>query len=138
MANRSTPSAERRHEAREAARKTCGVDDKELVMPQEPLDGWRGRTVADARGQRLGKVVDLHYDTETGEPEWVVVVMGALGLRQRLVPLAGAEQRGEQIRVRWPRAVVRGAPVWPTETACRPPGDQELRAYYGLGPDPDR
>jgi len=74
--------------------------DKEHVMPcNDPMVGWRGRIVAGPDGCRIGRIVDLHVDDATGQPEWALVATGVLGLRQRLVPLASAERVDGQVHV---------------------------------------
>ncbi|HET9559985.1 MAG TPA: PRC-barrel domain-containing protein [Actinomycetota bacterium] len=93
---------------------------------------WKGRVVLDRTGDKLGSVLDVFYDAENDEPGWVLLGEAGAGEGTRLVPVAGAIEHGNELRVPFDRAFVEGAPgmepggrLWPQEEA-------ELYAYYGL------
>ncbi len=60
---------------------------------------WRGRTVVDRSGEKIGKFEDIYLDDETSRPEWAAVNTGLFGLRKTLVPLSEAELTGDQVQV---------------------------------------
>ena len=65
----------------------------------EELRAWRGHTVIDADGEKIGKVADIYFDEETDQPEWLAVSTCMFGSRVRFVPLAGAAARGDDLAV---------------------------------------
>ena len=93
---------------------------------------WKGRVVLDRTGDKLGSVLDVFYDAENDEPGWVLLGTAGSDSGTRLVPVAGAVEHGNELRVPYDRAFVEAAPgmdpagrLWPQEEA-------ELYAYYGL------
>jgi uncharacterized protein YrrD len=40
---------------------------------------WRGKTLFDREGSRIGPITDIYADTRTGRPEWAVVDTGLFG-----------------------------------------------------------
>jgi hypothetical protein len=93
---------------------------------------WKGQVVTDRGGGRLGSVLDVFYDAEDDEPGWALLELAGAAAGTRLVPLGGAVEDGDELRVPYDRAFVEGAPgmepggrLWPQEEA-------ELYAYYGL------
>jgi sporulation protein YlmC with PRC-barrel domain len=65
----------------------------------DEVKSWRGETVVDRDGDKLGKVEDIYLDRQTDQPEWVAVKTGMIGSKLSFVPLAGAERSGDEIRV---------------------------------------
>ena len=49
-------------------------------MPSlQDIENWRGRTLVDNDGDKIGKVEDVYLDRSSGEPEWVAVKTGLFG-----------------------------------------------------------
>jgi uncharacterized protein (TIGR02271 family) len=98
----------------------------------EVILGWRGRTVVDSDGDRIGKLDEIFVNQETEKPEFALVDVGLLGLRSRLVPLAGAASEGEEIKVPYSKDQIKEAPDVDVDGGTDP--DQEARLYrhYGL------
>ena len=97
---------------------------------------WKGRVVVDLDGHRIGRIVDVQFKSETDVPEWGYITYGRLGLRRRFVPLVDAELLAGQVRVPYTKAMVKAAPTWPRQAACRPPRLHGLRNYYWPGEEP--
>ena len=55
----------------------------------DELSQFQGRPVYDSSGEKIGSVDQIFYDRATGEPEWVGIGTGFLGLKTTLVPLQG-------------------------------------------------
>ena len=37
----------------------------------QDIETWRGRTLVDRDGDKIGKIEDVYLDRSSGEPEWV-------------------------------------------------------------------
>ncbi|WP_433042082.1 PRC-barrel domain-containing protein [Dactylosporangium sp. CS-033363] len=68
-----------------------------------------GRDVYDRDGEKVGTVGQVYAD-RAGQPTWASVNTGLFGLRESLVPLAGATARGDALQVAFDKATVKDAP----------------------------
>ena len=48
---------------------------------------WKGRTLIDSDGQKIGEIDEIYLDAETGEPEWATVTTGLFGTKTSFVPI---------------------------------------------------
>ena len=86
----------------------------------ETARGWLGRVVVDRDSNKIGEVVDIYMDNETGRPDWAVVRTGLFGMRSTFVPLGEAHAPDDchtrrrlanngasrhSVRIRWPDGV---------------------------------
>src|SRR4051812_29605026 len=46
---------------------------------------WRGQTMYDNDGDKVGKIDEIYLDQQTGAPEWAVVTTGLFGTKQTFV-----------------------------------------------------
>jgi len=95
--------------------------------------GWRGRTVHDEAGERIGTLEQLYLDAEDDRPAWAGVRTGLLGLRESFVPLAGAREDGDALVVPYAKDHVRDAPSVDPDAALDAEEEAALRRHYGLG-----
>src|SRR5215217_1242120 len=65
----------------------------------EDIKDWRGQDVVDSEGDKLGKLEEVYYDTESDVPAFCAVKSGLVGKHITLVPLAGATAGQSYIRV---------------------------------------
>ena len=79
-------------------------------MQMEQLSELRGAPVMDSAGDQIGKVEEIYYDTDTGQPEWIRLGAGFLGTKRVLVPVQGADVRGDAVTVQYDKQKVKGAP----------------------------
>jgi sporulation protein YlmC with PRC-barrel domain len=101
----------------------------------ETARGWLGRVMVDGDGNRIGEVVDVYLDNETGRPEWAVVRTGLFGMRSTFVPLADAREVGEELRVPHRRVQVKEAPNIEPDGQLSEAEEAELYRHYGLDYD---
>ena len=101
----------------------------------EVLLSWRGRTVYDRAGEKLGKIGDLYLDDATDVPTYAGVRTGLLGRHESIVPLAGAEERDEDVHLPFDAELVRGAPSLDPDAALDPEEAHALEAHYGRQAD---
>jgi stress response protein YsnF/sporulation protein YlmC with PRC-barrel domain len=81
------------------------------------LRQWLGHDLIDRDGDKVGTIVNLYLDEETGQPDWAVVRTGLLGSRLTLVPLdratvsfAAAAVGGGRVTVPYDPATILDAP----------------------------
>jgi len=65
----------------------------------EQIADWRGQDVFDSDGERIGKLEEVYYDRDSGEPVVASVKSGLFGRHGSLVPLAGATAGRDYVRV---------------------------------------
>src|SRR4051795_5369121 len=102
-----------------------------------PLDietalDWRGRTVVDRDGDKIGTFDELYLD-EDDRPAWGAVTTGLFGMRQTFVPLSEAQAEGDVLRVPFGKDLVKDAPNVDPDTQLDPEEEMLLYRHYGLG-----
>jgi uncharacterized protein (TIGR02271 family) len=101
-------------------------------MHTTDADDWRGRTLVDAQGDKIGKVDEIYLDEETGRPEWALVNTGLFGSKSSFVPLAGAAPEGDDVRARVDKEQVKDAPRVEPDGALSQQEEAELFRHYGV------
>ena len=92
---------------------------------------WKGRSVLDRSGERIGTLVEVYYDAEADEPGWGLLNTADIGASLRLVPLGEVVEGGGELRLPYDRAAVLRAPGM-EHGRLTPREEAELYAYYGL------
>ena len=108
-------------------------------MPEHDLDtilAWRGRTVRDRDGDKIGRVGELFLDRTTDLPAWAGVHTGLFGRHETLVPIEGIEEDGDDLRVPYDEAAVRDAPRLDPDVALSEDEERALHEHYGLAWSP--
>jgi uncharacterized protein (TIGR02271 family) len=103
-----------------------------MEMQHDPR-GWRGATVRDRDGEKIGKVDEVYLDEATDRVEWITISTGLFGTRTTFVPCAGIEQHGEdELRVPYEKARVKDAPNIDADHDLTQAEEQELYRFYGI------
>ena len=93
---------------------------------------WRGRTVRDSDGEKLGTFGDVFLDRETDRPAFGGVKTGLFGHKESYFPLEYVEDDGEgDLRVPWHRDVVKEAPRIDPDVSLTADEEAALYAHYG-------
>jgi hypothetical protein len=93
---------------------------------------WRGRTVVDRSGERIGKLEEIFLDAESDLPEWGAVSSGMLGRRRSLLPLGELEAAGEdELRATFDKEHVLAAPQADPDVELTPEEEEALYRHYG-------
>ena len=100
----------------------------------ETARGWRTKTMVDREGAPLGPIVHIYLDRVTEEPQWALVASGHGG-RKVFVPLVGAAEHEDQIRVPVERALVSNAPAIRAGRRLSKEATARLHGYYGGAPE---
>jgi hypothetical protein len=104
-------------------------------MPPVDIDtalDWRGRTVVDRDGEKIGRFDELYLD-ESDQPAWAAVTTGLFGMRQSLVPLSEARADGDVLQVPFGKDMVKAAPNIDPDERLDPDEEARLYRHYGLG-----
>jgi uncharacterized protein (TIGR02271 family) len=103
-----------------------------MQMQMDQLSRLQGAPVLDSTGDQIGKVEEIFYDTDTGQPEWIGLGTGFFGTKRVLVPVQGANIQGESITVPYEKDHVKGAPDIDSDEISYET-EAELYRYYNLG-----
>jgi uncharacterized protein (TIGR02271 family) len=93
---------------------------------------WRGRTVVDSEGEKVGKLDEIYLDRQTNEPEWALVNTGLFGTKSSFVPLKGAAPAGEDVRVAYAKEQVKDAPAVEADGELSEQEEAHLYRHYGV------
>jgi Domain of unknown function (DUF2382)/PRC-barrel domain len=93
--------------------------------------GWRGRTVRDPDGEKVGTFGDVFLDSRTDLPAWGGVRTGLFGHRESYVPLDRMDEEGDDLRVPFAKDAVKDAPRIDPDAALSPEEEQRLYEHYG-------
>jgi hypothetical protein len=93
---------------------------------------WRGRTVRDVDGEKIGSFGDVFLDRETDQPAWGGVRTGLFGHKETYIPLerVSADEDGE-LHVPFDRELVKEAPRIEPDVALTAEEEQALYVHYG-------
>jgi hypothetical protein len=93
--------------------------------------GWRGRTVRDREGEKVGTLGELYLDREDDRPAYAGVLTGLFRRRQSVVPLEGIEEVGDDLKLPYLAQQVRDAPNVDPDIALSEEEEQRLSEHYG-------
>jgi uncharacterized protein (TIGR02271 family) len=107
-------------------------------MPEvttQQLEAAQNAPVYAADGEQIGHVGEFWYD-ESGRPQWLKIGSGFLGLKNRFVPVQGAELREDGLFVPYTKDQITSSPEQQGEDLT---GDyeQQLSGSYGLAESAD-
>jgi sporulation protein YlmC with PRC-barrel domain len=71
---------------------------------------WRGKTLIDRDGEKIGKLQEVYVDVENDEPQFGTVKEGFIGRHLTFVPLGGIKIGPDDLRVPVSKEQVRTAP----------------------------
>jgi uncharacterized protein (TIGR02271 family) len=95
------------------------------------------RTVVDRQGDKVGTVLDVYVDEQTGRPEWLAISTGLFGSKVSFAPIAGAGfDTSGQVVVPFDKAKVKDAPRAEADGHLSAQEEQQLYTYYGMAYTP--
>ena len=93
---------------------------------------FRGRTLIDRDGDKIGKIDDVYADRQGGQPEWALVNTGLFGTKKTFVPLRDAKPIGEDVRVPVARDRVKDAPSIEADGELSESEERRLYTHYDV------
>lgn len=102
-------------------------------IPVEDVKQWRGQDVLDPEAKKLGRLVEILYDTRTDTPAFALVRSGRVGGRRvTLVPLGGASAGQDYLRVATDKNAFKDAPSFDPERELSAEDEARVYDYFGL------
>ncbi len=95
---------------------TTSASAPEVAPAAEPtatyqdLGDWRGKSLIDSEGKKIGKLEDVYYDVESDEPQFGTVKEGLLERHLTFVPLHGVTISPDSLQVAVTKQQVKDAP----------------------------
>jgi len=91
---------------------------------------FRGRTLLDHDGEKIGKIDELYYDESGGQPEWALVNTGLFGTKKTFVPIRDASPAGEDLQVPVTKDQVKDAPRVDVDQELSEKQERQLFDHY--------
>jgi uncharacterized protein (TIGR02271 family) len=101
------------------------------MATMQDIQTWRGRTLVDRDGDKIGKIEDVYLDRSSGEPEWIAVKTGMFGSNVSFVPIHDAAPAGDDLRVSYEKDQVKDAPNVDPDGELSPEEERRLYQHYG-------
>jgi hypothetical protein len=93
---------------------------------------WRGRTVRDRDGEKVGTFGNLYLDGDTDRPAYAGVKTGLFRSKESIVPLDGAYEADDgDVHVAYALDAIKAAPNVEPEVALDGREEDQLRDHYG-------
>jgi len=102
------------------------------MIPIEDLKEWIGQDVLDFEGEKLGKLEEVFYDTETDTPAFAAVKSGTFGKHVTLAALAGASAGHAYLRLPVDKGRFKKAPSFDPAAELTIEDEASAYDYYGL------
>jgi len=93
---------------------------------------YRGRTLVDRNGEKIGTVDELYTDREGDQPEWALVHTGLFGMKRSFVPIKSASASGEDVQVPVLKQQVKDAPKVEADGELSEAEERQLFEHYGV------
>jgi PRC-barrel domain len=97
----------------------------------QDVEGWKGRTVVDPDGDKVGTLEEFYLDRQSGDPTWAAIRTGLFGTHTSLAPLDGATLAGNDVRLGYAKSAVKDAPRPEVEGELTRDEERRLFDHYG-------
>jgi hypothetical protein len=97
----------------------------------QDVEGWKGRTVVDPDGDKVGTLEEFYLDRQSGDPTWAAIRTGLFGTHTSLAPLDGAALAGNDVQLGYSKSAVKDAPRPEVEGELTRDEERRLLAHYG-------
>jgi hypothetical protein len=97
----------------------------------QDVEGWKGRTVVDPDGDKVGTLEEFYLDRQSGDPTWAAIRTGLFGTHTSLAPLDGASLSGNDVRLGFSKSAVKDAPRPEVEGELTRDEERRLFDHYG-------
>jgi uncharacterized protein (TIGR02271 family) len=101
------------------------------MATMQEIETWRGRTLVDRDGDKIGTIEEVYLDRSSGEPEWLAVKTGLFGSNLSFVPIRDASAEGDDVRVQHEKDLVKDAPNVEADGELSAEEERRLYQHYG-------
>ena len=98
----------------------------------QPTQVTIGQKLLDESGDKIGEIVDIYVDRQTGNPQWLAVKTGMIGNKVNFVPRDRAWGDGEDVRVPFDKSLVKDAPSCDADGDLSPEEERRLYDHYAV------
>jgi len=102
------------------------------TLDKDRILQFRGESLCDSDGDKIGSVEEIYLDAETNTPEWALVNTGMFGGKSTFVPLRDASEADGTLQVPFDKATVKDAPKMDPNGQLSQSEEAELYRYYGM------
>jgi hypothetical protein len=104
-----------------------------MTLPgPEATRHWQGRVLVDRNGEALGIIEVVYFDKATGQAEWARLETSAARPASIVVPLVGASEEGDTVRVPFAKTLVERAPSVPAGRELSEEQEEQLYRHYDV------
>ncbi|WP_342318472.1 PRC-barrel domain-containing protein [Corynebacterium mayonis] len=89
-------------------------------------------TAYDVDGNKIGSVKDVYLDDTTGQPDFVTISHGILGIGARIVPLHGHTLRDNDLHLAFSKSRIETAPELSDNGHLTTADQKAFYRHYGL------
>jgi sporulation protein YlmC with PRC-barrel domain len=107
-------------------------------MDIDTVLGWRGKTVLDRDGEKVGSLGDVYLDDETDRPAYAGVRTGLFGRNESIVPLEGMRESDGDLVVPYEKSLVDEAPNLDPDASLTAEEQEAVFAHYGRQRERDK
>jgi uncharacterized protein (TIGR02271 family) len=98
----------------------------------QQVSAWRGRDAHDSDGQKVGSIEEIYLDRRSDQPQWLLISSGLLGNKHSFVPLEGASEQEDGIRLAYDKGRVKDAPSIDADEELSSEEEKRLYQHYGV------
>lgn len=103
------------------------------TIQKDRILSFRGDTLVDSNGDKIGSIEEIYLDAETREPEWALVHTGLFGTKRSFVPLRDAsEAQAGGLQVPFEKDTVKDSPGVEPNGQLSQREESELYRHYGM------
>lgn len=104
-----------------------------MMLEVEDIREWRGQSVVDREGSKIGSLEAVYFDTATDAPSFASVKVGLPGGGKLIfVPLEGAKVSPKQVRVLVDKKHAKAAPSIDTDGELDATLEPKIFAHYEM------
>ncbi|HEY0374998.1 MAG TPA: PRC-barrel domain-containing protein [Amnibacterium sp.] len=103
-----------------------------MSFPAENIRLWAGKDVVDSKGDKIGSMESIYYDTGADEASFAAVQVGLVGKHLVFAPLHGAVVGPGYVKVQVDKKMVRDSPSLGVDGELTRDQEAAVFAHYGL------